>query len=318
MKKFLYSCIAAFAMLLASCDKDADNVKMVRVSGSYNGVINASLYLPDYDVEEFNIFMYEMGLNKDSLGSIASDKNMAQVVFNFATDDQATINIRNLTGLNFDINYLIFNYDEKNPENNIYSIHEAYQDGLFAQAIGVVDKLHKAGKVSENDFYTLIAKAECLKDEISFNDIATEPLKMRERGAIYSTYDFEQNSLYEKVRLRSFGFSRKTNITDITTYMQQLVAPYLADLPTEDVALLQDLLAKTVTEGTISDASGWCCLSYSNYRPWLELTIDNATGMLDVLNMALFGEKKKDKQLLLDITYEGNIDTMDSYQKVQE
>ena len=57
--------------------------------------------------------------------------------------------------------------------------------------------------------------------------------------------------------------------------------------------------------------------TYTPNRPWIDLTIDKAPGILDVLTTALFGKRYDDKPLWFEIEYEGSIDLLDSYVRTE-
>lgn len=320
MKKSLSILCATLMALLSSCDKDATNIKLEKVTGTYNGDILASLYMPDYNVEQSNIL-----LNENSEPSLTDDTiRNGKLELYFSNNDEAHFSMKNLSGVKFRIPYILYHYNKEFPEYNYAEIRDIYAEGVLARVYGIVSRIYVNSFVNaktqadsaaiEERFYKFVELASVLEDTVTFRNIECEPLQMREVGATITSYDYEQNSYYERIRLKPFEFTRKSNISSIIAYIE---ANYSADLTADDRTFLASCKDKIVSQGTVSDATGWCLLSYSNYSPRLEMTIDNASGILDVLTTALFGQESEQKQLRFEIDYYGNIDKMDSYELVK-
>lgn len=333
MKRIYYFFCALImaATTLTSCDKEADNVKMVRVSGTYNGNIEANLYMPEWDAEKMNEI-----LNDDGSPSLASCvvKN-GQLEVNFASDDMAHFTMKNLAGMAFKVPFL--DYEE---DADIVYVRSSFAGGTLNSMFSIVenhyDSATPAGdpmnhKMSKAEFYKLVKMMEYIQDEISFENVRIQPVLMRELGANYCSYDEEQNSFYVRAKLEEMSYVRKTNLTDIANYIETSLLTYFT---AEEKAAFQNFKSKIKLTGTISDAEGWCNISYSNYSPYIDLTIDKATGLIDVLSMALYGPYKtdyegkvvKDKDgnpvkmptLCLEIEYQGTINNLNSYEKVED
>lgn len=313
---------AIVAVAFTSCDKDADNVKLVTVSGTYGGDIVAELYMPDYDVEQYYLY-----LNENGETYIASDTiKGGEVELHFASDDNAHFGFNHLSGINFKVQYAFVS-----EEDDYALLNPLYEGGSLAKLFYMVKNHYLNGNLTKEDFYSFAKNIEYIEDNITIHDFSVQPFKMREKGAMYSTYDFEQNSVYVRTTINPFKFSRKTNISDALQFAEEKLSSHLSS---EEKTLLANLKAGTKLEGTISGAGGWTSMGYSNYKPNLDFTIDEAPGLLDVLSKGLFGEYKLDdngniqkdsegnpvprKSLVLDVFYEGTIANMNSYERVEK
>lgn len=317
--------------VLAGCDKDADNAKMIKVSGGYIGAVEASLCMPDYAVEEVNAI-----LNDNGNTSVAADtvKNTS-LQLNFASDNLATFSMTNFKGMKFSVPFLTYDEDE-----GYIAILHYYTAGSLAKLVYAVTSHYDPNTPDGDPAKNLMSKAELfkfleiisyLKDEINFENIKIKPVPIMERGTYLSTYDEEQNSFYVKTYLEDFTYERKTNLTDAIEYIDANLKKYLT---TEEVAIFDNIKQKLVLKGTVSDATGWCCLSYSNYLPNISLTINKATGILDVLTNLLYGPYKinydgnvmNDKNgnpvpsqsLILEIDYQGTFENIDSFELIED
>lgn len=322
MNKIYSFCVAMLAMLMiTSCDKDADNKKLEKVSGVYNGNITALLYVPDYEVEWENAMTYS---NENSLAIATDMDTQAEVNFNFATDDRATVAINNLTGIHFEVQFLQKNSNgelTKDPDG-AYFPRSVYQDGKLAELLRMVRqsivKANDPATVTEYNNFAL--SMQTLIDDLQFENISTLPLVMKETGAVYTSYDFEQNSFYERFTMNPFSFKRTSNLPVIKQKLSELIAAHPADFA-QTAGIIDQIIGSYKTEGTITDCSGWCSVNYANYRPSVTLTIHNATGLIDTMSMALFGMNdngKYNKPLWLMMNYEGTINSMSSYEIVKD
>lgn len=323
IKNILNLCIVAlFAVVLSSCDENADNVKMVRYSGTYNGEIFAELYMPDYDTEK----LYSL-MNPDGMPYICADTVKGGLVeIHFATDDMALFSLNKISDMTFRIPFVTIDEDE-----DLASTMIIYDGGSFAKFFNAIKAHYENGELNKDEFYHFAHIMETIEDTITIDHFSVQPFKMREKGSIYSTYDYEQNSAYVRAGINTFNYSRKTNITEALEYVDKHFATVLN---ANDIAIVNALKAGVKLEGTVSDASGWLGMSYSNYRPFVDITIDTATGILDVLTQATFGKYKLDnngnpqkdhegnlvenRSLQLEIWYSGTIANMDAYQRIED
>lgn len=321
--------VAAFT----SCDKDASNVKMEKVKGTYTGDIMSVLYIPDHATEMY-MYLYE----GDTLGCIASDvyKN-GEVDFNFASDDKATFSVNRLDTINFRIQFLdvedtIFIPKSVTEEDTIlvYKVRDIYQFGALASMFEMVDSLLGNKSITYNEYKEFADMMTAFEDTIEFSKIECAPLQMKESGAIYTTYNFEQNSFIVPVQLNDFTFKRRTNATNFIKYAEDNFMSLLAPVHKQ---LLQKIKDGVKLSGTIKGAEGTCAVTYSNYRAMLMLVVTKADGIIDVLKDALIGPYKmsafgyfegeydNDKvvpapsQLWFEVNYEGSLSNISNWQQ---
>ncbi len=326
MNKIYTFCVAMLALLLTtSCDKYADNKKLEKVSGVYNGNITALLYVPDYEVEWENFMRYS---NENSLAIATDMETTAEVIFNFATDDRASVAINNLTGIHFEVQFLQkdSNGSLTKDSDGAYFPRSIYQTGKLAELLRTVresvvkyDANEDAIPATVSEYNAFALSMQTLVDDLQFENISTLPLLIKESGAVYTTYDFEQNSFYERFSMNPISFKRESNLSAIKQKLNALIELHPADFA-QSAAVISNILSAYKTEGVITDCSGWCSITYSNYRPSVTFTIHNATGLLDTMTMALFGvtdDNTSLQELWLMMNYEGTIGSMESYEVVK-
>lgn len=309
-------------LTLTSCDKDADNIELIKVSGTYNGNISAQLFMPDYDTETLNSF-----INANGQPSIAEDTiRGGEVELNFSSDDSATFCLNHISGMKFRINFLILG-----GEDDPGAVMPTFEGGLLAKYFLGIQRHYIDGDIPEAEYFQFAKALEYIEDTISIQNLSVQPFRMIERGATLSTFDFEQNSVYERTRFNDFSYSRKTNLSRALQFAEEKFGSIMTS---KEKALSRTLINGIHLSGTITDAEAWTSMIYSNYRPYLEVTIDQATGLLDSLTKALFGDCKLDiygnplkdsdgnlvptRSLIINMLYEGNISNMDSFEQVKE
>lgn len=310
--------VAAFT----SCDKDASNVKMEKVKGTYTGDIMSVLYIPDHATEMY-MYLYE----GDTLGCIAGDvyKN-GEVDFNFASDDKATFCVNKLDTINFRIRFLKRDYDAKR-----FEVSDAYQFGALASVFYMVDSLLNKNVITQEQYDEFGDMMTAFEDTIEFSKIECAPLQMKESGAIYTTYNFEQNSFIVPVQLNDFTFKRRTNATNFIKYADKHFKSLLAPVHQQ---LFENIKNGVKLSGTIKGAEGTCAVTYSNYHAMLMLVITKADGIIDVLKNALIGPYKMSafgyiegeydehnnfipapSQLWFEVNYEGSLSNISNWQQ---
>lgn len=316
MNKIFYFCFAIAALLsFSSCDKDADNKNIVKVSGLYTGNVESYLYVPDYFTELENVIYYTTDLTPALAGDV---ETKAEVNFGFSSEDLAVVSINKLTGIHFEVQILAkdINGEFVTDDEGRYVPRSNFAQGALAQILEIVKEC-----VSVNEYNVFALNyMGLLVDDLQFANIKTKPLVMKESGAFFTSYDFEQNSFYERFAMEPFTFERQSSFTETLHQLDLLKAAHPVEFaPYESV--LNEIASSFKTQGTISDASGWCTLTYANYHPRTVLTFHKATGLIDALSTALFGKNKDgepDKELWLMMYYEGNINDMSSYEQVSD
>lgn len=300
-------------LMVTSCDKDADNKKMEKVSGLYKGNVESYLYVPDFFTELENMFYYSSAESP----AIAGDKDtQAEVNFSFTSDNKAVVSINNLTGIHFEMQFLAkdLNGDLAIDGTGRYYVRESFENGALAELLDIV-----ANCVTVDEYNTFAMNyMGILEDDLQFEDIKTNPLLMVENGAVFSSYDFEQHSFYERFSMEPITFKRQSSLTVAAEQLEIMMAAHPVEFePCKE--RISQILGSYKTEGVIRDASGWCSLTYANYHPRIVLSFTKATGLIDVLSTALFGKnenKDKEKTLWMMMYYEGTIGDLSSYERV--
>lgn len=302
-------------LMVTSCDKDADNKKMEMVSGMYKGNVESYLYVPDYFTELENVIYYTSNLSP----ALAGDTDTkADVNFSFTSDNMAVVSINNLTGIHFEVQFLAKNEEGKLAidDDGKYIVRPSFANGSLAELLSIVDQCVSV------DEYNNFAKnyMGVLVDDLQFENIKTSPLLMVENGAVYSSYDFEQHSFYERFSMEPITFKRQGSLTAAAEQLQLLMAAHPAEFEPYKGRISQ-IFDSYKTEGVIRDASGWCSLTYANYHPRVVFSFTKATGLIDVLSAALFGkneDKDKMKTLWMMMYYEGTIGDLSSYERISD
>lgn len=308
--------VAAFS----SCDKDADHVKMEKVVGTYTGDIMASLYIPDYATEIYMLFA-----EGDINGNIATDiYRNGEVDFNFSSDNKATFCVNHLDTVNFSIRF----FEDDIDYEGHYEVRDIYKLGAFASMFYMVDSLMSNSIISYAEYEKFASMMTVLEDTIEFSKIASNPLQMKESGAIYTTYDFEQNSFIERVNLADFDFTRRTNAVKFIKYAEDNFLSLLAPIHKQQFLKIKDNLKLS---GTVKNAEGTCAVTYSNYHAMLMLVVTKADGIIDVLKDALTGPYKVSSfgyivadedgnpapsQLWFEVNYQGDLSNISNWKEI--
>ncbi len=312
--------ILGYALALTSCDKDANNIQLQKISGTYNGDISAELFMPDYAIETYNTYF-----NDNGQPSLAADTiKSGEVALTFSSDDTASFSLNHLTGIKFRINFAFVS-----EEDDIAVVAGNYEGGLLAKYFNGIRNHYLGGDISKSDFYHFAKLMKFVEDTISIENFSVQPFRMLERGAVYSTFDYEQNSVYVRTKINQFNYSRKSNLHSAFQFADQKFSSVMSSEEKLLAKALNDGLKQT---GTVTDAEAWTSMIYTNYKPYLEVAIDQATGILDTLTKALFGEYKLDdngnplidsqgnpvpvRTLMINLFYEGTIANMNSFERI--
>ena len=147
MKKTLYTlcCMVAIAIMtattLTSCDSNASDLKMERITGLYAGTVIVGLYTPDLMVEADNEMV---GLNEDL--ALCSDTIKSTIKLDFLNDGHVKIGVDELKDIDFGIPFL----DEHN------NVREIFSDGYLAQAYNAVREMVAQGQLTDEEFESLL------------------------------------------------------------------------------------------------------------------------------------------------------------------
>lgn len=137
---------------------------------------------------------------------------------------------------------------------------------------------------------------------MTVSGITTNLMPMVEQGAMLASYDYEQNSYYTQFNLSEFTYQRTAEVLKPFEYMKQLLID--KGIESEEMQRLDAQIHNAVpVSGTVSDGWGWCTIGYSNYQSYIDMHLERATGMLDVLSIALFGMARDEEG---NVVYDSN------------
>jgi hypothetical protein len=157
-------------------------------------------------------------------------------------------------------------------------------------------------------------------------------MPMVEQGAMLASYDYEQNSYYTQFNLDKLTYQRTPEVLKPFEYIKQVLLN--KGIESEELSRLDAQIHNAMpTNGTVTDGWGWCTVAYSNYQAWVDMHLERATGMLDVLSIALFGaardsegeilydasgRTKANKPMWFVVMYEGQIEDTGIYKPLTE
>lgn len=269
---------------LSSCDDNARNIAIEDQNIEYSGTFVMSLYVPEADIEQ---------LCCDSVPGI--------LTANFATDGFMQLNPTFSERIKFSVPYLDANGN----------VLPRYKDGFLAKLYNNIKLAASNGKLPMDDFDKLRNELDTIHDNLLLKEIKTTRMPWVLSGASAITVDEEQNSTFAKFDVLEVGYERESNlVTALADIQSYLKTWYDANLITpEDVATLKAINEQRAK--TIYDGWGWANVNYANFRISAEMNIHQATGLLDVLSIALYGknaEGKPSKELWFVVQYAGGIE----------
>lgn len=318
MKKTLYTlcCMVAIAIMtattLTSCDSNASDLKMERITGLYAGTVIVGLYTPDLMVEADN---EKVGLNEDL--ALCSDTIKSTIKLDFLNDGHVKIGVDELKDIDFGIPFL----DEHN------NVREIFSDGYLAQAYNAVREMVAQGQLTDEEFAGFCEIIDTLTDKLVLSSIETDYIVAAERGAMLTTYDYEQNSYYAQFNLSPFKYDRTSNITEAMEYLRNLMQQ--KGIVNEQLQNFYAAINGAIpTSGSIANGWGWCTMAYSNYNTYIDMHIERATGLLDKLTLALFGNSEVQaghfgylqhkREVWFVVEYFGQIEDTGKYKEIIE
>ena len=316
MKKTLYSlCCASVAMMivasaLTSCDSNASDLKIERATGMYSGTVIVGLYVPDILTESEN-----MKITKEETIGLAADTVQSTIKLDFSNDGHVKIEVDKLNDINLNIPFL----------NEDGSVREIFREGYLAQAYYKVKEMAENGELTEDEFSGFREIIDTLTDKMSLSSIRTNDIVAVERGAMITTYDFEQDSYYAQFTMLPVSYERSSNITAALEYLHNLMLQ--KGISNAELQAMYSAINNAVpSNGTIEDGWGWSTMAYSNYSTLIDMHIERATGVLDNLTLALFGEPDpydeifdlipRKKEIWFVVEYEGRIEDTGAYKQI--
>ena len=279
--------VAITTAMVCSCDSTANDIKIEAVNGHYNGTVIVGLYVPDLVIEAENTFITD----GETIG-ICADTVNTTIGMEFYNNNQVKISVDKLNNIEFNIPFL-------DVEGNVRDI---YSDGYLAYLYNMTRQLLDRGVITQEEFSQFYEQIDTLHDRMTVSGITTNLMPMVEQGAMLASYDYEQNSYYTQFNLSEFTYQRTAEVLKPFEYMKQLLID--KGIESEEMQRLDEQIHNAVpTSGTVSDGWGWCTIGYSNYQSYIDMHLERATGMLDVLSIALFGMARDEEG---NVVYDSN------------
>ena len=279
--------VAITTAMVCSCDSTANEIKVEAVNGHYNGTVIVGLYVPDLVIESENTFITD----GETIG-ICADTVNTTIGMEFYNNNQVKISVDKLSNIEFNIPFL-------DVEGNVRDI---YSDGYLAYLYNMTRQLLDRGVITQEEFSQFYEQIDTLHDRMTVSGITTNLMPMVEQGAMLASYDYEQNSYYTQFNLSEFTYQRTAEVLKPFEYMKQLLID--KGIESEEMQRLDAQIHNAVpVSGTVSDGWGWCTIGYSNYQSYVDMHLERATGMLDVLSIALFGMARDEEG---NVVYDSN------------
>lgn len=279
--------VAITTAMVCSCDSTANEIKVEAVNGHYNGTVIVGLYVPDLVIEAENTFITD----GETIG-ICADTVNTTIGMEFYNNNQVKISVDKLSNIEFNIPFL-------DVEGNVRDI---YSNGYLAYLYDMTRKLLDRGVLTQEEFEQFYEQIDTLHDRMTVSGITTNLMPMVEQGAMLASYDYEQNSYYTQFNLSEFTYQRTAEVLKPFEYMKQLLID--KGIESEEMQRLDAQIHNAVpVSGTVSDGWGWCTIGYSNYQSYIDMHLERATGMLDVLSIALFGMARDEEG---NVVYDSN------------
>ncbi len=279
--------VAITTAMVCSCDSTANEIKVEAVNGHYNGTVIVGLYVPDLVIEAENTSITD----GETIG-ICADTVNTTIGMEFYNNNQVKISVDKLSNIEFNIPFL-------DVEGNVRDI---YSNGYLAYLYDMTRKLLDRGVITQEEFSQFYEQIDTLHDRMTVSGITTNLMPMVEQGAMLASYDYEQNSYYTQFNLSEFTYQRTAEVLKPFEYMKQLLID--KGIESEEMQRLDEQIHNAVpVSGTVSDGWGWCTIGYSNYQSYVDMHLERATGMLDVLSIALFGMARDEEG---NVVYDSN------------
>ena len=309
--------VTASAAVMCACDSTANEIKIETINGQYNGTVIVGLYVPELLVEVENMADY----NTETVG-LCADTVKTTIGLEFYNNNQIKISVDKLKDIEFNIPFL-----DKNGE-----VREIFSQGYLATLYNMVRGLQERGVITQEEFKGFYEQIDTLRDRLTVSGITTNLMPMVESGAMLASYDHEQNSYYTQFNLSEYSYQRTAEVLRPFEYMKQVLTD--KGIESEEMQRLDAQIHNAVpTSGTVSDGWGWCTIGYSNYQSYVDMHLERATGMLDVLSIALFGmardadgeviydsngRPKANKPMWFVVWYNGQIEDTGLYKPLTE
>ena len=305
------------AIMVCACDSTANDIKVEAINGHYDGTVVVGLYVPDIIVELENEI-----LSDGDTPALCYDTVKTTINMQFFNNNHVKISVDKLSDIEFSIPFL----DEDG------NVRDIYCDGYLAYIYDMTCDLRDRGVITEEEFNNFYEQIDTLRDHLTVSSVNSNMMPMIEQGAALATYDYEQNSYYTQFNLDKFTYERTSEVLKPLEYIKQVLLS--KGIESEELRRLDTQIHNAMpTSGSVTDGWGWCTVAYSNYQSWVDMHLERATGMLDVLSIALFGaaedengnvmydasgHTKANKPMWFIVMYEGEIEDTGLYKPLTE
>lgn len=294
------SCFALSLMLMTSCDKEADKLKIETKTLDYSGTFYMCLYPADVTSTDENINI-EIDTVPGNIKVDISSKGYAVVDF--------------VPGREIRLTIPLFNYDVDSEGDYIYSTTplDIYEDSPILKLYNAVNE---DVNVTDGEKTELWNKLCGINNTITIAPFKTSRIPLIEQGASIVSYDFEQNTFYSSYTLGDVSYSYSSNLGIAINYVKDnLLSKMAADKKASAEEAIQKInaIASSVT-GKMANVWGRLTLQYMNYYCDYEMRIqsedDRPNEMLVNISKLLYGEDsegKPNKDLWFLIGYMGHM-----------
>ena len=253
------SCFALSLMLMTSCDKEADKLKIETETLNYSGTFYMLLCTAEFNSAEDNI-----NIDIDTVpGNIKIDiSNEGYAVVDFVPGREINLTIP-------------FFYREEDADGDYVEdaegnyIYTAIPMDIYEKS--PILKLYNAVNEDVNvlgDEKVELRKLLCeIKNTITIAPFKTSRIPLIQQGASIVSYDFEQNTFYSSYTLGDVAYSYKSNLVETIKYVKQnLLSKMAADKKATAEAAIQTIetIASSIT-GKMGNAWGRLTVQYMNY-----------------------------------------------------
>lgn len=301
------SCFALSLMLMTSCDKEADKLKIETETLNYSGTFYMLLCTAEFNSAEDNL-----NIDIDTVpGNIKIDiSNEGYAVVDFVPGREINLTIP-------------FFYREEDADGDYVEdaegnyIYTAIPMDIYEKS--PILKLYNAVNEDVNvlgDEKVELRKLLCeIKNTITIAPFKTSRIPLIQQGASIVSYDFEQNTFYSSYTLGDVAYSYKSNLVETIKYVKQnLLSKMAADKKATAEAAIQTIetIASSIT-GKMGNAWGRLTVQYMNYYCDYDMRIqseeERPNEMLVNISKLLYGEEngKPIKDLWFNIGYVGHM-----------
>ena len=301
------SCFALSLMLMTSCDKEADKLKIETETLNYSGTFYMLLCTAEFNSAEDNI-----NIDIDTVpGNIKIDiSNEGYAVVDFVPGREINLTIP-------------FFYREEDADGDYVEdaegnyIYTAIPMDIYEKSpiLKLYNAVNEDVNVSDDEKVEL-RKLLCeIKNTITIAPFKTSRIPLIQQGASIVSYDFEQNTFYSSYTLGDVAYSYKSNLVETIKYVKQnLLSKMAADKKATAEAAIQTIetIASSIT-GKMGNAWGRLTVQYMNYYCDYDMRIqseeERPNEMLVNISKLLYGEEngKPIKDLWFRIGYIGHM-----------